>query len=404
MKLFEKRSVAAIVMVLVVAVSILLGQARKPDDLDEASTSVVGAYTYVYDHAGVLTDKTMRYIDAMNASLFAQTGAQIMVVTVDSTNGTDIVEYATNLGNQYGVGSAERDNGLVIVLALEDYTPSGLKGDYGVSGGDGLYDYGEELTDLLYSYMEAAFAAGDYDGAVKRTFDAYIDWFEDFYWVTIEEGYIPPVRDNYSTGDYYTVTTGTVEEDAISVGVSIVFLLIGLFLVWLIVDKLRYNRYRRRYMAPGMGIPTVRYYPVFWGRTYNRRRRPPPPPPGRPPHGGGPRPPYNGGNHSPGGNPRPPYNGGNHRPGGSHRPPSGGTFGGSGRPTSGGSFGGGGSFGSGFGGGRGSSGSFGGSRGGSRGSFGGGGSFGGSRGGGFGGSRGGFSGGSRGSGGFGGRR
>lgn len=385
MKIFEKRSVAAIVMVLAIVAGILLGQARKPDNVGEVTTTVVGTYTYVYDHTGVLTDGTMEYIDAMNESLFAQTGAQIMVVTVDSTNGTDIVQYAADLGNQYGVGSAERDNGLVIVLALEDYTPSGLKGDYGVAGGDGLYSYGEELTNLLYYYMEASFAAGDYDAGVKMTFDAYIDWFEDYYGVTISEHYVPPVYESYSNGNgtYYTQTEGVMEPAAGSVMGSIILILIVLLIIWVIADRMRYNRYRRRYMMPGMGIPTRRYYPVFWGRP---RRVVIHKPPKRPPNGGNQRPPTGGG-----------FGGGGSF-GGSHRPPTGGSRGGRG------SFGGG-SFSGGFGGSRGSSGrsSFGGTRSGSRGSFGGGGSFGGSRGGSFGGSRGGFSGGSRG-GGFGGRR
>ena len=139
MKLLQKRSVAAVIMVAAILAGILLGQARKPDDLGAPSTAIVGTYTYTYDHAGVLTDRTMEYIDAMNASLFAQTGAQIMVQTVDTTGGVDIVDYATKLGNQYGVGSAERNNGLVIVLAIEDIAQNGLVGDYGVSGGDGLY-------------------------------------------------------------------------------------------------------------------------------------------------------------------------------------------------------------------------------------------------------------------------
>lgn len=386
MKLFEKRSAAAIIMVAAVVVGILLGQVRKPEGLGEASTAVVGTYTYVYDHAGVLTDDTMEHIDAMNESLFAQTGAQIMVVTVDSTNGADIVQYATDLGNQYGVGSVERNNGLVIVLALEDYTPSGLKGDYGVSGGDGLYEYGEELTNLLYYYMEDDFAAGDYDAGVERTFDAYIDWFAEHYGVTIRENYVPAVRESYSTGNYYTETRGTVEPSSGSVMGSIVLVLIVLLILWALLDKMRYNRYRRRYLMPGMGIPTRRYYPVFWGRP----RRPRPPKPPRRPPSGGTRPPS-------GGNRRPPSGsfGGGSFGGSGRRPPTGGSRGGSR-----GSFGGGGSFGSGFGGSRGSSGSFGGSRG--RSSFGGG-SFGG---GGFGGSRGGSFGGSRGGsrGGFGGRR
>ncbi len=374
MKIFEKRSVAAAVMALAILAGVLLGQARKPADTSAPSTAVVGTYTYTYDHAGVLSDKTMKHIDAMNTSLFAQTGAQIMVVTVDSTGGTDIVQYATDLGNRYGVGSAERDNGLVIVLALEDIAQNGLKGDYGVSGGDGLYKYGQELTSLLYYYMEDDFAAGDYDAGVKKTFDAYIDWFADFYNVTIKENYIPAVRETYSTASgYCTQTTGYLAPTAGAVFAQLILILVVLLVIWVILDRMRYNRYRRRYMMPGMGIPTRRYYPIFWGRP--RRRKPPKPPrpprgPGGPGMGGGP-------------SPRPPRSSG-----GSHRPPTGGSRGGS---FGGGSFGG-----SSFGGSRGGfggGGSFGGGFGGSRGGFGGGGSFGG----GFGGSRGG-------GGGFGGRR
>ena len=118
---------------------------------------------------------------------------------------------------------------------------------------------------------------------------------------------------------------------------GVVMLLVVLLVLWVILDGVRYSRYRRRYLRPGMGRPTVLYYPVFWGRP--RRPRPP-----RPPR-----------------TPRPP-----------RRPPSGGTFGG-------GSFGGsrGGMFGGGsFGGAGGSRGSFSGGTfrgsGGRRGGFGGG--------------------------------
>ena len=209
MKVFQKRSVAAAVMVLAIAAGILLGQARKPEGLGQASTAVVGTYTYVYDYAGVLTDKTMTYIDEMNTSLFAQTGAQIMVQTVDSTDGTDIVDYAANLGARYGVGSAERDNGLVLVLALEDLADNGLVGNYGIAGGDGLYKYGNELTSMLYVYMEEDFAAGDYDAAVRKTVKAYMDWFADLYGVTVRENYIPAVAETFSAGSgYETVSTG----------------------------------------------------------------------------------------------------------------------------------------------------------------------------------------------------
>ena len=82
MKLFQKRSVAAIVMVAAIVVGILLGQARKPDTSVEATTNLSGSYQYTFDTEDVISEKTMEYIDAMNASLFAQTGAQIVVASL----------------------------------------------------------------------------------------------------------------------------------------------------------------------------------------------------------------------------------------------------------------------------------------------------------------------------------
>ena len=342
MKFFQKRAVAVVVLVLAIVAGVAIGQAKRPDTSGQASTAIVGSYTYVYDYAGVLTDETMAHIDAMNASLFAQTGAQILVDVVNSTGGVDIMDYATDLGNTYGVGSAERNNGVVMLLALDNISQGGLRGDYCVVVGTGLESHADDFVSLQSYHLEEDFAAGDYDAGVEKTFDAFIDWFADFYGVTIREGYIPAVRETYSSGSgYYTETHGYVAPALGSLVYGVVMLLVVLLVLWVILDGIRYSRYRRRYLRPGMGRPTVLYYPVFWGRP----RRPRPPRPPRPPRA--PRPPRP---------PQPP-----------RRPPAGGSFGG-GR---GGMFGGGS-----FGGAGGSRGSFGGgsfrSSGGRRGSFGGG--------------------------------
>lgn len=388
MKIFQKRPVAAVVMVLAIVAGILLGQARKPDDTSEPSTAIVGSYTYAYDYAGVLTDATMEHIDAMNASLFAQTGAQIVVVTVDNTGSQTIEDYAIDFGSRYQIGDAERNNGLVIVLALENIAQNGLVGDYWEVSGNGLAKYDQELASLIVTYMEDDFAAGDYDAGVRGTVDAYMEWFADLYGVTVRENYIPAVRENYSTGSgYYTQTSGYVALTLGALAARLIVLLVVLFVLWVILDAMRYRRYRRRYMMPGMGIPTVRYYPVFWGRP--RRRRAPPPPraprPPQPPRGGSTRP------------PQPPRSGGSTRPPSSGSSRGGGGIFGGGSSSGRGSFGGGGSFGSGSSSGRGSfggGGSFGRGSSSGRSSFGGGGSFGrGSSGG-----RGSFGGGSRGGG------
>ena len=48
-----------------------------------------------------------------------KTTRQIVVVTIDNISGyDDIQKYASDLGNEWGVGTAEKDNGLVIVLSI----------------------------------------------------------------------------------------------------------------------------------------------------------------------------------------------------------------------------------------------------------------------------------------------
>ncbi|WP_295745527.1 TPM domain-containing protein [uncultured Oscillibacter sp.] len=381
MKLFQKRPIAVAVMVLAIIAGVLLGNARRPDGAGEASTSVVGSYRYVMDSEGVISEKTMAYIESMNMSLFAQTGAQIAVIVVDTTGSTEIGDYTQQEFDRLGVGAKETNNGVLLLLALENMYKGQPDGDYYAAWGGGFRSReGDSLYSIALNHMEDPFAQKDYDKAVRRTFDALVDYLEDLYNVTVKEDYIPAVRQEYTAlaGGYETSTTGYVPPAPMAMVGQLVMLLTVLFVLWIILDAMRYRRYRRRYMMPGMGIPTVPYYPVFWGRP--RRRRPPPRPPRRPPS-----PPRSGGGRPPQ-PPRGGFGGGSFGSGGSRGGFGGGSFGsGGGRGGfGGGSFGGGGSRG-GFGGG-----SFGG--GGGRGGFGGG-SFGG------GGGRGGFGGGSFGGGG-----
>jgi len=127
-------------MLLALAISVAIGQAKKPsENTPEASTSVVGSYTYVLDEKSVLSDQTCAHIDAINASLFAQTGAQIAVEVISTTGNTDIGDYAAQEFNRLGVGSAERNNGILLVLALDNYYEGQPGGDYYVRLGQGFF-------------------------------------------------------------------------------------------------------------------------------------------------------------------------------------------------------------------------------------------------------------------------
>ena len=72
---------------------------------------------WVTDVAGVLDEEAS--VEASAASLVADHGHQIAIVLVPDTNG-DIEGYANDLGNTWGVGEAGEDDGLVLVVAVDE--------------------------------------------------------------------------------------------------------------------------------------------------------------------------------------------------------------------------------------------------------------------------------------------
>ena len=326
MKFLQKRPVAAVIMILAIAAGIALGQARKPN----VEAALSGDFLYlIHNEGGVISQDTAEYIEAMNASLFAQTGAQIAVDVVRTTGDEYVGDYAERIFRELGIGSRERNNGLLMVLALENEYNGAPDGDYFLAWGSGFSSSQQNrLEEILYSTLENDFAAKRYDAAVRRTFDSLVDCLESVYRVGVST--TPPAPS--AMGNYQTISGGFRSTGAAvaigSVVTGLVVLLILLFVLWVALDGMRYRSYRRRYYGPTViGIPRPVYYPVFWGRP--RRPRRPPPPPRRP--GGPGRPGGFGGGSFGGGAGRGP------RPGG----PGPGSFGGGLGGFGGGSFGGG---------------------------------------------------------------
>lgn len=325
MKFFEKRGVAVAVLILAVVLSSVWGIHKRPAvEVPDGAAPIDqnlptgGVEPYVVDNADILSDRTEEMICLYNANWDQDIQAIIAVVTVKNAGDLEAAGYDW----AYQLELAENDAILVIDAGTRDYK---------LVASGGFYDFFAALSpSFIDNLMRGDVQDRDYNDAVTALFGG----------VHVELG-------RYTSGG---------ESSIGSTAVAFLFVLLFAFIIWLIIDKIRYNNYRRRYMMPGMGAPTVIYHPIFWGRT--SWYRPTPVKPYTPPK---------------------PNN--NHRPngfGGGTRPPMGGGFGSSHSSRPSGGFG---SFGGGFGGGR----SFGG---GSRGFSGGrGGGFGGGRGGGFGGRR-----------------
>lgn len=287
------------------------------------------ANTYVGDNADVLSDSTERHIIDQNDKLSRATGAAIVVVTVDFMDGMSSADYAYECFNTWGIGNADRNNGLLLVYAVGENKVRALQGS-GIE--DALTS--AKLENMLEDTFYDGYDAGEYDAATLAFFDEAYAWFDSYY-----GGIDKALQEN--NGAYADPVPQREERDP-GMGGFLGFYLVGLiFILLLIWDALRYDRYRRRYLMPGMPPPVVYYHPFIFGRRYyhpHHHHRPPPPP-----GPGGPRHPMSGG-FSGGG-----FGGGSSRGGGAGRGGgfSGGSFGG-GR----GGFGGGGGFrGGGFGGG-----------------------------------------------------
>ena len=78
---------------------------------------------YVYDGANVLSPSTESYIERTGSALAEACGAEVVVATVDFTDGEDIADYAYDLFNKWGIGDKKANNGLLILLSIgaEDY-------------------------------------------------------------------------------------------------------------------------------------------------------------------------------------------------------------------------------------------------------------------------------------------
>ena len=241
---------------------------------------------YVADEAGVLSAETIGHINEYNEILYSHTGAVVAVATVKNTGGKNIDDFTYRLFNDWGVGDRDASNGLLLLLDIE--------GDnYFLAPGKKLAEILDE-NDLWYflsNYLEDDFAAKDYDVGVRKVFDALYDWYEGYYAPQTPT----PERPGTTVG-VGTVVGGSL-LGALLFGQNMIQFIIFIIVLAIVLDGLRWNRYRRMYLLPGMPPPMVYYRPFIWGwgraPRPPRHRRPPRPPGGfggagrRPPTGGG---------------------------------------------------------------------------------------------------------------------
>lgn len=90
----------------------------------------------VYDGAGMLAANEVQLLEDSLQNLARTTGTQIVVVIVKDLCGFEPFAFATKLGEQWGVGQAKQDNGIVFLIKPKQTTS---KGEAFIAVGRGLH-------------------------------------------------------------------------------------------------------------------------------------------------------------------------------------------------------------------------------------------------------------------------
>lgn len=119
---------------------------------------------YVQDYAQVLSAEDKRRLLSIGQELDDKTTAQLAVVTVKTLDGQPIEDYALSILREWGIGSKEKNNGALIVVAVQDRR-SRIEVGYGLEGllTDGLTGRIQDQAMIPY-FRKGNYAAGIVNG------------------------------------------------------------------------------------------------------------------------------------------------------------------------------------------------------------------------------------------------
>lgn len=122
---------------------------------------------YVSDFANVMNPADCAATEKLLTELEQKSGAQVSVVTLKSLEGGQIDDFASRLFVRWGIGQKSKNNGLLLIAAIEDRKVR-IETGYGFEG---------VLTDaaagrLIDQIIRPAFRAGDYSGGLRKGAEA----------------------------------------------------------------------------------------------------------------------------------------------------------------------------------------------------------------------------------------
>jgi len=148
-------------------VAALIGVLLIPSALAQAPQfDIPDAIGFVNDFANVIDDDLEAALNENLLSIQKNLGPEIVVVTLESLQGRTVEEFGLELGRKWGVGSEEKDDGLIILVAPNEREVR-IEVGYGLEG---------IMTDAQASWivrnvLVPAFRQDDYSGGIVAAID-----------------------------------------------------------------------------------------------------------------------------------------------------------------------------------------------------------------------------------------
>ncbi|MEO9512643.1 MAG: TPM domain-containing protein [Flavobacteriaceae bacterium] len=123
--------------------------------------------TSVYDYVNLLPASQSKALEQKLIRYSDSTSTQIVVAIINSTEGENINYLGAEWGQKWGIGQAEKDNGILVLLAKDDRRIA-INTGYGVEGS--LTDFMSKR--IIESIIIPEFKKGDYYSGLDKGSDA----------------------------------------------------------------------------------------------------------------------------------------------------------------------------------------------------------------------------------------
>lgn len=197
----------------------------------------------VSDYTNTLTPQEVQHLEQKLVAFDDSTSTQIAVVIMQSVGGYDIADYGVRLAQQWGIGSAENDNGILLLVAIGDRRVT-IQTGYGVEGA--VPDV--VARRIIQNEITPAFRQEAYFQGIDRATDALI---------------------SYTKGEYNTPRRINKDDHS---GIPIIIVLMIIVVVVALISRSGGGGGKGGEMMGSRGVSDVFWWSVLSGMSQSGRR------------------------------------------------------------------------------------------------------------------------------------